>query len=122
MEREMDIIAIAKELEMSAEEAQDVGSPDTIVAPPESIPGVTDILGRLPAGSIITESALAKIMKRHPVSVKRAVQRRELPPPVRLFGTNVWLAGSILTYLQKRLDTAVQEADRERRRLESHRP
>ena len=46
-------------------------------------------------------------------SVKRAVQRGELPPPCRLFGGNAWTAGAIVQHIEKRLDQAAQEAKRE---------
>jgi hypothetical protein len=36
--------------------------------------GIVAELGELGAGAIVSESALAKMMKRHPVSIKRAVQ------------------------------------------------
>jgi len=81
------------------------------------IDGIVVALGELPPGAIVDESALAEIFRRHPVSIKRAVERGEIPPPVRLFGKPVWTAGVILTHLEARLMAAKQEAEREAARL-----
>jgi predicted DNA-binding transcriptional regulator AlpA len=88
----------------------------------EPTPGIITALGKLPAGAIISEPALATMMSKHRVSIKRAVARGELPPPVKLFTNPVWTAGSILAHLQKRLDAAAQDAERTRRRSERLRP
>jgi hypothetical protein len=37
-------------------------------------------LGEMPPDTIITEEGLAKLFCRHPVSIRRAVERPELPP------------------------------------------
>jgi predicted DNA-binding transcriptional regulator AlpA len=52
------------------------------------------------------------------VSIKRAVQRGELPPPVKLLGMPVWTAEKILTYLNKRLDIAQKEEERTRKKID----
>ncbi|MEW6357952.1 MAG: hypothetical protein AB1696_16585 [Planctomycetota bacterium] len=76
--------------------------------------GIIRELGELGAGALVTEAGLARLLGRHPVSVKRAVSRGELPPPIRLCGGPVWLAGAIVEHLQRRMD----EAAKERARLE----
>jgi len=58
-----------------------------------SQPGIVKELGELGPGAVITEAALARMMDRHPASIKRAVNRGELPPPYRLLGGPVWTAG-----------------------------
>jgi hypothetical protein len=68
-------------------------------------------------GTIITEEGLAQLFKRHVVSVKRAVERGELPPPCRLFGLRVWTAGTIIRYIEQRLDHAAQGAERDAQRM-----
>jgi hypothetical protein len=79
-------------------------------------PGVLAALGEMKPGTIVSEEGLAQLFKRHVVSVKRAVERAELPPPCRLFGTNVWTAGALLRYIEKQLDKAAQDAEREAQR------
>ena len=79
---------------------------------PASIPGVIGILGELGAGAVITEGGLAKLFGRHPASIKRAIQRGELPPPCRMFGQNTWTAGTLVRHIETRLAEAAKEARR----------
>ena len=60
-------------------------------------------LGTLSDGTIVSESALARMFGKHPVSIKRAVDRGELPPPTKLMGKPVWTAGSIRRHIEERL-------------------
>ena len=80
-------------------------------------PGVIAALGELKPGAIITEEGIARLFNRHVTSVKRAVQRAELPPPCRLFGTNAWTAGVLVQYIENRLEQAAKEAERDSRRI-----
>ena len=79
--------------------------------------GIVKTFGELPPGAILEEEAVARIFGRHSVSVKRAVERGELPPPVRLFGKPTWTAGAILAHLDARLEAAKREAEREAARI-----
>ncbi len=74
--------------------------------------GIIKELGDLPAGAVITEQGLSKIFNRHQVSVKRAIERGELPPSVRLFGEPVWTVGVLLEHLEKRLEKAKDEKEK----------
>ncbi len=74
-------------------------------------------LGELPPGAILEEAALGRIFRRHAVSIKRAVERGELPPPVRMFGKPCWTAGAILAHLEDRLEAAKRESEREAARI-----
>jgi len=87
-----------------------------------SVPGIVPELGELGPGAIITEAALAKMLKRHQVTLKRAVQRRELPPPVRLLGGPVWTVGVIVRHLEARLAAAAKDAERTERKIQQLRP
>jgi len=80
------------------------------------------MLGELKPGTVITEEGIAHMFQRHVVSVKRAVQRGELPPPCRLFGANVWTAGALIRYIEARLDQAAQEAARDAQRMQNLSP
>ncbi|OHB51932.1 MAG: hypothetical protein A2Y12_05045 [Planctomycetes bacterium GWF2_42_9] len=79
--------------------------------------GIIKDLAELPLGAIISEDALAKIFDRHQVSVKRAVERKELPPSVRLFGEPVWTAGTLIAHLEKRLRVAADEQTKLEKRI-----
>jgi len=71
--------------------------------------GIICELGNLPPGAIVSEEGLARIFQRHHVSIKRAVQRGELPPSVRLFGEPVWTVAVIQEHLKNRLEAARKE-------------
>ena len=91
--------------------------------PEEGTPGgIVKDLGELPPGAILEEEAVARIFRRHAVSVKRAVERGELPPPVRMFGKPCWTAGVILAHVEARLKAATREAERERARISRFSP
>ena len=81
------------------------------------VPGVMQELGKLPAGAIVSEAALAGMLRRHPCSIRRAVRRGELPPPVRLCGHPAWTAGHLVRYVENRLADAAREAEQEKRRI-----
>ena len=84
----------------------------------EQTPGdIVKALGELPPGTILEEEAVARIFGRHAVSVKRAVERGELPPSVRMFGKPCWTAGVILEHLEVRLEKAKREAEKEAARI-----
>ena len=81
-----------------------------------SLPGVIAELGELKPASIITEEGMARLFHRHVVSVKRAVQRGELPPPCRLFGVNVWTTGVLVRYIENRLEQVAKEVELDTKR------
>jgi hypothetical protein len=103
---------------MSETESNDLEQDISDLADAHSLPGIIGVLGELKPGTVITEEGLAHLFQRHVVSVKRAVQRGELPPPCRLFGINVWTAGAVIRYIESRLDRAAQEAERDAQRLQ----
>jgi len=88
----------------------------------EHIKGIIRELDELGAGAIITEEALARMLGRCQVTLKRCVKRGELPPPVRLLGGPVWTAGAIVGHLEKRLDAAARDFERDQQRFSQHRP
>jgi hypothetical protein len=84
--------------------------------------GIAKTLGALLTGNtVITETALAEVLGKHPISIKRAVQRGELPPSVHFCGEPAWTAVSILRHVESRMEEARKEAEeaREREREEA---
>jgi hypothetical protein len=81
------------------------------------LPGIVTALGELKPGAIVTEEGVARLFNRHASSVKRAIQRGELPPPCRLFGANVWTAGALVQHIENRPEQAAKEAERTARRI-----
>lgn len=89
---------------------------DTGEQPPQ-LPGIIAVLGELQPGAVITEEGVAGLFGRHVASVKRAVQRGELPPPCRLFGQNAWTAGVLVRHFEERLARAAAQAQEVAQRL-----
>jgi len=79
--------------------------------------GVIRELGELPPDTVLSEEALAKIFSWHRVSIKRAVERGELPPSIRMFGQSCWTVGCIREHLAKRLEAAKKEDEQLQRRI-----
>ena len=75
--------------------------------------GIVKGLGELSPGAILEEDAVAQMFGRCATSVKRAVDRGELPPPVRMFGKPCWTAGAILEHIVARLRAAKREAEKD---------
>jgi hypothetical protein len=99
--------------------------PDTPSLEPQEVePDVEFItaLAALPPQTLISESKLAQMAGRHVTSVKRAIQRGELPPPVPLFGANVWTVGAILEHISARLEAERTAAAQTARRVQHLRP
>jgi hypothetical protein len=90
------------------------------MADPNSLPGVIAALAALHPSAIVTEEGIAHLFNRHVVSVKRAVERGELPPPCTLFGSRVWVVDVILTHIRKRLEQAAKEAERDTQRIKAY--
>ena len=66
-------------------------------------------LGELGAGAVVSVHALARMFGKHPESVRRAVRRGELPPPIRLFGHDQWTVGYLVGFLDRRQEEAETE-------------
>ncbi|HRU06742.1 MAG TPA: hypothetical protein P5137_13320 [Candidatus Brocadiia bacterium] len=79
--------------------------------------GIVADLAALPTQTLIGEAALAKMLHRHPISLKRAVTRGELPQPTRLLGAPCWTVGAILGHVEKRLAQAQAQAEKDRARI-----
>ena len=92
--------------------------------PHEAGPGLElmTTLAELPKDAIISEQQFAQLFQRHITSVKRAIQRGELPPSVPLFNEQVWTVGVILAHLNARLEAERKTAVETTRRVQHLRP
>ena len=79
--------------------------------------GIVRTLGDLAPDTIVSEAALAKVFARHRVSIKRAVERGELPPPIRLFGEPVWTIRALRDHMAERLDKAKKDTEKMARKI-----
>jgi hypothetical protein len=79
----------------------------------ELTPGIITELGSLPPATLLTEDGLAGVMgKACRESIKRAVARGELPPPVKIMGKNAWTVGSIVRHIEERLESERNKVSR----------
>ena len=79
--------------------------------------GIIKELGDLSPGTVVTESALSKIFKRSPTTIKRAVDRGELPPPIRIFGQCSWTIEAIQQHFRKEHERLKNEREELEKRL-----
>jgi hypothetical protein len=77
----------------------------------DSLPGIVAELGNLQPKSVIFEEGMSHLFGRHTASIKRAVDRGELPPPARMFGKNAWTVESITDHISRRLGNAAKERE-----------
>ena len=72
--------------------------------------------------AIIYEHELAELFGKCPVSIKRAVERGELPPSTRFLGKPVWSAGAIRGHIGDRLEAEKDEQEKARRNIRKFKP
>ncbi len=84
----------------------------------EDGPQIITALAELPPGSFVFESDLARIFGKCQMSIKRAVERGELPRPARFMGRPMWTSNAIIEHVENLLDRAKQEHKRVMRRVE----
>ena len=86
------------------------------------IPGVIRELGELGPRAVITKDGLARLFNCCNRSIERAIERGELPPPIRLFGKKTWTAGVIVQYFEDRLQAEAKEREALERKILQHSP
>jgi hypothetical protein len=88
----------------------------------EGSSGIVKELGELAREAIIDKGALARMFNRCTTSVQRAVDRGELPAPVKIMGKPRWTAGAILDHIDARLKHETEKTTKERERLARYDP
>lgn len=86
------------------------------------VDGIVAELGRLGPGAIVFEAGLCTLFRRHRASVKRAIQRHELPEPTRLFGQPCWTVKALVDHFEARLSAAAKERERLAEKISRLRP
>ncbi len=76
-------------------------------------------LAELPGKALLDEGALAEIFVVSKRTVRRMVERFELPPPVSLAGRSVWIADRVIAHLEHRAEREARKAEQESRRIEA---
>ena len=78
--------------------------------------GVFTILAKLPKEALVDEDALARALGVCARTVRRMVTRDELPPPIRVAGRSMWLAGNVIAWLKDKAEQAERYARAEAER------
>jgi len=78
---------------------------------------VITALGDLPPDTLLTKQGLAEIFGLCTDSIRRAVERGELPPPTQVCGKSRWTVKSITNHIDALLEAAKEEAEAEAARL-----
>ncbi|MFC1707598.1 helix-turn-helix transcriptional regulator [Planctomycetota bacterium] len=110
-----DVSRISVFTDFAAEISDEVCAEET---PP--LPGVYRVFGELPDDAIVNEEGLAAVFGKHRKSIKRAVNRGELPPPFRFMGQPAWRVASIREHFAKAEAKVEKEAARRARLVERH--
>jgi len=74
--------------------------------------GIYEELGRLPPNTVVTEAGVARLFRRCTASIKAAVERGELPRPVRIMGKPTWTAGIIIRHIEEMLQAEARKFSR----------
>lgn len=77
-------------------------------------------LGDLPETTLLFESGLADLFGKHPISIKRAVERGELPPSTRLMGRPVWTKRVLVQHIEERLRLEAEKKTHVEKVLDLH--
>ena len=74
-------------------------------------------LAECPVGTMLDERGLARALNVSARSIRRMVDRCELPAGVRLGSRKIWLSERVLAFLADRADLATREAKKQAARL-----
>ena len=103
------------------------GQPITAVGDTQAGPGkgaglLIDGLAKLPDQAMIDEKRLAHLLGLTSRTIRRIVSRFELPPPTRLAGRSIWLAGRVLAHIEAAAERAEQEARHHAEKIRRYNP
>jgi len=87
--------------------------PAEIIEHPRILSGMAE----LPGKTLLDEAALATLLGVSKRTVRRMVQRFELPPSIAVGGRATWIVERVLAHLDERARRAAREADRECQRI-----
>jgi len=77
-------------------------------------------LGLLPKNSFIDVRALCEILKLTDRTIRRMISRYQIPSGIMIGGRQMWHVGKLLGHLEERCDEKINEARKNRKRLERY--
>ena len=84
---------------------------------PESTGNPLTVIAELPADAILDENAMAKAFGCVPRTIRRMVERYELPPGVSIAGKTCWLAGRVRRWIDEAAELQEQQARKHREKI-----
>lgn len=73
-------------------------------------PGIYGRLNDLKPHDLLTYDGMRDLFQcESDKTIERTVDRGELPPPIKLFGNHVWLAGTLLNHLEGLAQSVIDE-------------
>jgi len=84
--------------------------------------GVITSLAELHPEALVDEGVLAEAFGVSGRTIRRMVNRYELPPPIRVAGRPMWLAGNVTAWLKDKAEQAEKYARAEAERIKRHIP
>lgn len=76
--------------------------------------------GLLPKESFIDKRALCEILNLTDRTIRRMISRYEIPNGIIIGGRQMWHVGKLLGHLETRCDEKIDEAQKNRKRLERY--
>lgn len=83
-------------------------------------PGVYEVLARLPRQALLDEGAMARAFGVNGRTIRRMVNRHELPPPLKRAGRALWFAGRVLDWLEEEAEQLAKDANRLRQKIRGY--
>ena len=74
--------------------------------------GILTMLANLPADALVDEAAMGRAFAVSCRTIRRMVDRYELPPPIRIAGKSVWIAGRVRAYINDAAERKEKKAKR----------
>jgi len=84
--------------------------------------GIITALAELPAEALVDEAALSRAFGVCARTIRRMVVRFELPPPIRMAGRSMWLAGNVIAWLKDMAEHAEKDARKAAERIRRNIP
>ena len=81
-----------------------------------------DSLAEMPEHALLNEQRLAAELGVTDRTIRRMVNRRELPPGLKLGGQRFWMVGRVLSHLAAAAERAERDAQRRADKLRRHAP
>lgn len=98
------------EKEFSAESAQEIINQIEAQEQETIKTGIITTLAKLPKEALLDEKAMAKAFNVCGKTIRRMTARYELPPPIRVGGRSLWIAGRVISWIEANAERLEKDA------------